>query len=385
MISSKRGSEYNVAWNHIKNLSPHCDIKLIYGTTGNHMGEKIEDFELDNLNIERIFIKPDIITQLYNLPNKSGIFKYSFYLAYKRWQFLAYEHCKKNNLFDKIDLLHFLNPIGFREPGVWYKAKVPFLWGPIGGFPLKEKTAKIDLGTEIYNIINVFQRRKISVKTSIRKAKKVYAATLENKDLIDSTYSINSHYIPENGIPDDSISISEERFTNIKDLNIVWIGSNEKRKRLDLFLESILRITKISAKVNVIGVNPIKDYLVPKNIHLIFHEKLAREEVINILDQSHVHIITSNREGNPTVLWEAASRGVPTISFSNSGMSDTIPQGLGILLDKNSNSSDLAKTIENLVLNKTILDLHKIVVDNLHKFKWSSRTIFWLDQYNKSV
>ena len=48
--------------------------------------------------------------------------------------------------------------------------------------------------------------------------------------------------------------------------------------------------------------------------------------------ESDLHAMTSLAEGNPAVLYEAISLGIPTISLDQDGMHDTLANGNGILI-----------------------------------------------------
>lgn len=89
-ISPVRGSEYSVGWNHLTYMSEACDITVLYGLAGPHMGdlEEVEaylrDFgQIANCKFEPI--RPNLLARLLNMPNRNGVLVYSFYLAYWVW------------------------------------------------------------------------------------------------------------------------------------------------------------------------------------------------------------------------------------------------------------------------------------------------------------
>lgn len=74
------------------------------------------------------------------------------------------ENSETNYKNNRIDILHQLNMIGFREPGYLWKIKeVPFVWGPIGGMELMPMEyllgvpMKQRLFNYLKNIINQYQ------------------------------------------------------------------------------------------------------------------------------------------------------------------------------------------------------------------------------------
>ena len=51
------------------------------------------------------------------------------------------------------------------------------------------------------------------------------------------------------------------------------------------------------------------------------------------LNSTHLHIITSLGEGNPTTIWEAMDRGIPTVSLNHCGMKDVICDKCGVKIN----------------------------------------------------
>lgn len=382
MISSEKGSEYNVAWNHLRHLEKHHTISLIFGTNGEKIGELVEDSELFTKSVsEKIFIPSDSLIEILNAPNNYGLFKYSFYWAYRRWQKKAYTYCLRNEVFDRVDLIHFLNPIGFREPGYWHLSKKPLFWGPIGGFPsLPYYGNKMPLKEFVLNQINIFQRSNRRVRKTIEVAQRVYAATTDNKTIIDSCFNIDSIYLPENAIENELIVIDSSRFINLEFFNIVWIGSLEKRKQFALFADAISKMRRKDIHFHVIGIKP--NAKLSNLLNVKFYPSISRQEVLKVLDICHLHVVTSLREGNPTVIWESASRGVPTLSLSNSGMKDTIVKGLGVLIPNGTSSDELIIELNSILSNDELLRLHNQVRTNIYEHSWDRRVLFWNKEYD---
>jgi glycosyltransferase involved in cell wall biosynthesis len=61
--------------------------------------------------------------------------------------------------------------------------------------------------------------------------------------------------------------------------------------------------------------------------------RLPRYEIARLLSESDLHCITSLSEANTTVLYEAISVGLPTISLNCDGMADTLESGGGVLVE----------------------------------------------------
>ena len=80
-ISPTRGSEYSVAWNYVTHMSKYCHLTVLYGTSGEHMGdcEEMEKFVAKGglKNVDFMFVKPDGKTNLLNWCNRHGFLGYT--------------------------------------------------------------------------------------------------------------------------------------------------------------------------------------------------------------------------------------------------------------------------------------------------------------------
>ena len=80
-------------------------------------------------NTRFIFVKAKRSTQWINYFNKKGILVYTFYLAYKQWHKSVYKKVKEILKEEQIDLIHYISPISYREPGYLWKIKLPLYLG----------------------------------------------------------------------------------------------------------------------------------------------------------------------------------------------------------------------------------------------------------------
>lgn len=367
-ISPTKGSEYGVGWNFLINLSKNNKVYIICGASGNHMGEldEIEEyFKINpNTNIKLITIYPSKTMNFINYFNKIGI-KPMFYIAYKLWHLEAYKRALSIIKDEKIDLIHHLNPIGFREPGYLWKIDKPFVWGPVGGavFINKNLLKHIPIFNKslflLKNYINFIQLKFSSrVRKASNKASTIIFANSDNKKAFEKYLNVTGEVISEQGsftIKNNVLKLDKSTF------EIVWAGNIDYRKNLFLLLNILSKIeAKKSWRLNVIGDGAIIDSLkeFSKNLSLedkiIWHGRKTRSDTINIMKNSSIHIITSLAEGNPAVMYEAISYGVPTISLDQNGMHDTLKNGNGILIPISTYDETVnlfAKSITNLINN----------------------------------
>ena len=250
MISPVRGSEYAVAWNYVETMRAHCDLTVLYGAAGPHMGD-VTDFPSPSFVDRRApgdvtfrFVPEPPLARRLNALNRRGILTYSFYLAYRIWHRAALAEAKRLLARGDYDVIHYVGPIGYREPGYLWKLPLPYVWGPIGGatsFPWRLRSAlpgRGQLRLIARTLGNAVQLRFSGrVTRALRRADVLFTATTENQAIFERLKGVRSRYLPENGI-EGTITLDESKFP-ARPIRILWIGSLEARKGLILLIEAI--------------------------------------------------------------------------------------------------------------------------------------------------
>lgn len=136
-LSPTKGSEYSVAWNYVARMSKYNRLTVLYGVSGTHLGDcdEMEEFAKTKglPNVKFVCVKPNRWTNTLNWCNRHNFLNYTFYFAYQVWQKQVYKEAKNLVKHENFDLIHFVGPIGYREPGYLWKLNLPYMWGPIGG------------------------------------------------------------------------------------------------------------------------------------------------------------------------------------------------------------------------------------------------------------
>lgn len=406
MISPTRGSEYSVAWNYVTRMSRNNDLVVLYGSSGDHMG----DFhELENylkikplVNVEFIQVKPTRFVNALNTLNRKGILQYSFYFAYRFWQNSVYKVAKSVVQNQHIDLIHFLNPIGYREPGKLWKLNLPYIWGPIGGvnnipaklFPALQTGDKIKFLFRF--VVNFSQIRwNIRLRKALQKTNLLLTATTENQKKFELIHNKQSIYLAENAIH-QIFNLRNLEFDDDEKLHFTWIGSIDGRKALIILFEALLLVgNRSKIRIDIIGDGPLKEDLMnfarKHRIEdcLIWHGNIPRSQVFDILAKSRLNIITSLSEGNPTTIWESMSLGVPTLTLDHCGMHDTICSNCGIKLNIESYQqviSALASELDRLSTNPSELKRLALGAYSCSKtFSWDLREEMFQQYYDIAI
>lgn len=403
-LSPYRGSEFAVAWDYITTMSKYHELFVICGSSSYTLGDFSDlDRWLDNNTFENVTflkIKPSQMSLVCNLAYKYHLSYYSFYFAYKQWEKEAYKVITKSSIIANIDLIHFVGPVGYREPGYLWKLPKPYIWGPIGGFENINWNLLIHLkGNRLRllfrNIINPIQYyTNIRVRKAMKNANVVIACTHGNVNKIRKVYGKEVLYLPENGIK--LINRSVVSCSEKEKLNILWIGTMEARKMPNIVLDVVLKMKEVSHVVfHMIGGGPLLPWFrnsIQKHgleANFVVYGQVPRERIFNLLPDFDIHIITSLLEANTTVIWETMSWGIPTISLDHFGMADVINDSCGIKIPVKSYGqvvNCLAATLDNLSLNpEKILQLKKGVYQSAVKYTWNNRIDFYESCYKKAI
>lgn len=108
-----------------------------------------------------------------------------------------------------------------------------------------------------------------------------------------------------------------------------------------------------------------------------------------MLQTFHLHIISSLSEANTTVIFEAMSCGVPTMSLDHCGMHDVICERCGIKIPVHSYRQvvrDMGAQLQHLIRNPHILkSLSDGVLQCVPAFRWENRIELFNELYDKAI
>lgn len=403
-VSPTKGSEFSVAWNYILHMSKNNHLVVLYGVSDEHLGEMSEMQEYlkrDTIsNVKFVGVETNKKIEIFNFLNRKGIFNYSFYLAFNEWQKLAFKKAKEVIEEEDIDVVHYLGPIGYREPGYLWKLNLPYIWGPVGGtysvpaslMKAVDASGKLKLGfRKVANWIQLNYKK--SLKKAIESTDVLLAATTYDQRKLVEKFDKKVYYLPENGITQDLIHPSVNYFS--EKLNIIWIGRIDANKALILLLVALTKVKNQNISLEVLGTGNLKEQMQKfadvNNInHMInWHGSVPRDQVMKLLSSAHLHVLTSLTEANTTVIWEAMASGVPSMALDHCGMHDIICENCGIKIPIDSYENVVNGIAEKLDFyndNRNELEkLSKGVAVCARKYRWSERIKFWEDMYDLAI
>ena len=408
-ISPCRGSEFSVAWNYVSHMSKSNRLTVLYGTSGEHMGDcdemgnYIQRNPMENVRFVPIY--PNRLANLLNWPNRHNLFVYTFYYAYQVWHKQAYAVAKDLLKHEKFDLLHYVGMIGYREPGYLWKLGLPYVWGPVGGANNAPRQlmkrmplfGKIKLSFRSFaNTIQLYTKRRL--RQALAATDVLMTATSENQRKFKLVHGKESICLPENGITgnlSDNLNLDYSKFERVDNFRFIVVGRLDANKSVGVFLEALTQVKhKDCLHVDIVGGGPLRgsleQYAVAQGLDglITWHGQLPRNEAVALFRDAHLHVITSVSEGNPTTIWEAMSHGVPTLSFDHCVMHDTLRDGAGVLVPIVPTYEEcvrgVAERIDALLEQpEQFLQLAEKTLERAHEYTWDKREIFLNDLYDK--
>ncbi len=376
--SPSKGSEPGMAWNWIINLAKYYQIYVI--TEGEWKNEI--EFELHLLpqgkNIK--FYYNPVSEKIRSMCWNQGTWR--FYYFYRKWQERTLQIALKIISETKIDLIHQLNMVGYREPGFLWKIKgIPKVWGPIGGFG--------SIPLQYLNLYKKSSATKQIVKQCINRYQPFIPYILDPIKKMDALVACNTiaskslNKITKRKIPIISeVGAKENYFLEKKDfhqetLHIAWVGKNDERKALPIAFEVFSNLKRQNIHLHIYGIkqDELNIKFLSKN-NVTFYGWLTNKEVQNKLQNCHALLFTSLFEATGTVVLEALSLGLPVLCHNTCGQGDIVTNECGYKIKMKSikySITQFTDIILHLYYNRITLEKLSIGALNRSKeFSWEN-------------
>ncbi len=394
------GSEPGMAWNWCINLAKHCELHII---TEGEFRDKIEAAlpslpQSKNMHFYYNPVSEEVRRMCWNQGD------WRFYKHYKKWQYKTYEIAKDIIAKQRVDILHQLNMIGFREPGyLWKIDGKPFVWGPIGGmkqFPeayLQGTELKMKLFNKIKNRINVYQiRYDKRVNRALHKASILISSIPDSYHTIKKYHSLESIIIPETGcyIKED-VKVDSNKYKR-KGLKILWVGKFDFRKQLEIALRTVARLIYLEdVELSICGTGNVKQVNYYKQMtaelgienRVNWHGNITNAQILKIMCEADVFLFTSVSEDTSTVVLEAISCQLPILCFNACGFGHVINEQVGIkipLTNPKQSVNDFSEKIDYMYHHKEILQqLSNNCKQRQEELSWANKAIQIVELYKQ--
>jgi glycosyltransferase involved in cell wall biosynthesis len=393
------GSEPGMAWNWCVNLANYCELHII---TEGEFKDKIEA-ELPTLpqGKNMHFYYNPVSEKIRKMCWNQGDWR--FYYYYRQWQYKTYQIALSIIQKEKIDILHQLNMVGFRESGYLWKIKIiPFVWGPIGGikqFPvnyLKGAGFKMQLFYHLKNIINILQ-----IKYDYRVNMAFKRASVLISSIPDSYRAIKKYKYRESVIsPDTGCFVPKfnltERF-NSPDFHIIWAGKFDFRKQLPLALKAIALTNNRNLILDVFGSGNELQVIKAKKLaedlgitsQVVWHGNQPHDLTMKAMRNSQLFFFTSISEDASTVIMEAVTCFTPALCFNTNGMGYVVNDSIGIkikLSNPQQSINEFAEKIEYLYHHREVLQqMSQNCMQRQQELSWENKAKQMVELYKRAV
>lgn len=367
-VSPSWGSEPGVGWNWIVNLAKSCNVFVITeGEWKDEIEVAVKDLpQCDNIHFYYNPVSPEIRKMCWNQGD------WRFYIHYRKWQLKTLDIAKEIIADNRIDIIHQLNMIGFREPGyLWSIDNIPFVWGPIGNMAplpiklLEGSSWKDKLKQGIKNSVSYCQARTGRVRKAIKHADHLITVLDSAACLIKDVYGIDNVMI----MPETGLTVTpkvEHRYNDNDPLKLIWVGRFIPTKKLDIAIEILSRLQTGNVELHIVGWGSQEEETKYRELasklgvasKCIWYGKIPNQQVQELMRNSDIFLFTSVVEGTPHVVLESISNNLPVLCFDMCGQGVIVNDTVGWKIPiKSMDSSvvEMVKIIDYLEKNRHII------------------------------
>lgn len=413
-VSPKWGSEPGMGWNWVSNLAKYCDVYVI---TEGEWRKEIEEIlsEAREKGIDsfgHLTREQAEHLHFYYNPLPDNIRKmcwnqgdWRFYYYYRKWQKKTLEIAKDIIDTMSIDVVHQLNMIGYREPGMLWKIdNKPFVWGPFGGCELmpeaymKGEKFKLKFIIWLKNRINNWQRlRQGCFLKALRRADVLCNATKGVNDFIKIHHRSDAVLLNETGCYVNEYGRNVESIKK-DSFDLIWVGKFDYRKQLGIALNTIALLKDCKGiKLHIYGdgyeSDTIKYHQLCKQLNIddfvIWHGKVPNSQVQTMMRESKLLLFTSIMEGTPHVVMEALGNNLPTICLDTCGQGDCVNGQCGIkvpLSNPKQSALDFSDAIRDIYNHPEKLAILKSnCYSRQVELSWDAKVKSMLKLYEKAI
>lgn len=394
-----RGSEPGMAWNWCCHLAKHCELHIITE------GEFRDDIERvlptleygHNMHFYYLPVSEKIRSMCWNQGD------WRFYYYYAKWQKRALAEAHRIIASTHIDILHQLNMIGFREPGyLWSIRRIPFIWGPIGGikqFPLAyahDGGLRLRMFATIKNIINTLQIKYSPRINRAFKSADILVSSIPDSQIIIKKYKKRDSILMSETGCYNSFDTKNHNFSK-QDLEILWIGKFDFRKRLDIAIKAIKTVNNPNVHLKVFGtgneeqVKTVKELVdnlgVNNQVHLM--GAVSNDHIMQEMKEADIFFFSSINEDTSTVVLEAVSNHLPVLCFDCCGMAAVIDSTVGIkipLTNPEQSIKDFAEKIDYLYHHREELQrMSEGCKSKQQELSWAKKAEQMVEIYHEAI
>ena len=350
-------------------------------------------------NLRAVHIEGDRIAKfMVRLSGSPGLW-WLFYRGYRRWQRQALRTARELQSAQPFDLTHHLNFIGFREPGEIWKLGLPHFWGPVSGSPMVPWAFLLTFSPgQFYrwggrNIGNWWQVRTSRLcRTAALASSRIWAVSASDMEVVEKHWKVKADPLLETGARIASGSKVRSR-QPAEALRIIWSGRFDPIKVLPVVFTALERVGDRPWELHILGDGPEKSrWKRAEASHslagkVVWHGMLPLDHALKVMDQGHVFLHSSVKEGTPHVVLEALGMGLPVICHDACGMGIAVNETCGIkvpLVDPLTSSSGFAKAIGQFLDDEGLVSrLSEGAIRRASELSWDSKIDAFVNAYGE--
>jgi glycosyltransferase involved in cell wall biosynthesis len=343
-FSPTLGSEFAQGWNYVQEMHARCRLTVLLGSSDGRMGDfaLLEHPAVKALGnaVELVRIEPDLFCRIIKWLDVRLGMSWLFVLGLRRWHWLAYRQAERLHATRPFQVAHQLGPVGFRNPGYLYRLGIPSYWGPIGGFQYIDlklafrSSPRFGVISLVRNISTYLAARSGYVKAAVKGFQRLSFATTTNRLNFEALYGVQGPVLSDQATVRRAADLLEKPAA--APLRVVWCGSVDARKNIQLLLDIAARLQSMGAPVSITVIGSggqlkaaIQNAQTRQLANIRFTRQLARLEVQQQFRNAHVLSFTSLSEANTSTFFEALEAGCIPVALDLDGFSSNITDDIG--------------------------------------------------------
>jgi len=182
------------------------------------------------------------------------------------------------------------------------------------------------------------------------------------------------------------------KYDKTKRFDLISLGRFEEGKNYLFMVDILKELISFSPHINmqIAGSGPQFDEVMAKRDELLLTKVLFlpgfSSDPYSLLCQSRIFILSSKFEGNPISILEAMHAGLVVIAPAVGGIPDIISSDNGILYDPTLSALDVAKKINEILLEpKKINDISKWNIEYSKKYEIDNTARLYLEVFSNSI
>ena len=381
------GSEHEVGWQWIKNLSKNTNnIEVI--TRISNKNKILKEIKKEKVNVKFHFYDlPQFLRKIIKRKNRPN--SYLYFILWQLGIFLKFKKYIKSNYFDYV---HHVTFVSLRFPSFLGLTNKNFIFGPVSGgeyvpiryrkyFTIKEHIIEI-----IRDLSNFYIKFSPLLNLTFLTSKKIIVNSELTKKLIPAIYHKKIKIIPSISISDDEQNYKYKYKKINSPFRICFVGRPYGWKGIYLAIESIKNLSKFNKNFKFVIVcnknenSNFEKLIKKKKITDITEIKnnMSRSKLLNFFKTSDLNLFPSFRDSGGFVVLESQISNTPSLVLDISGTADYINKNGIKIKTTNKSFSELSNQISlkiNEFIFKTNLrkSMYKNFKPSFKKFSWENK------------